>query len=99
MKYEDYEGIAQKLTTENAPEVMKTMLDAVKSDLAERDALMPVKAEQEAKIKDLQDTNIKLFLSQTGKAEQDEDTETEEEKIDKMDLKEYLDYIKESEEK
>lgn len=99
MKYEDYEGIAQKLTTENAPEVMKTMLDAVKSDLAERDALMSVKAEQEAKIKDLQDTNIKLFLSQTGKAEQDEDTETEEEKIDKMDLKEYLDYIKESEEK
>lgn len=99
MKYEDYEGIAQKLTTENAPEVMKTMLDAVKSDLAERDALMSVKAEQEAKIKDLQDTNIKLFLSQTGKAEQDEDTETDEEKIDKMDLKEYLDYIKESEEK
>lgn len=99
MKYEDYEGIAQKLTTENAPEVMKTMLDAVKADLAERDALMSVKAEQEAKIKDLQDTNIKLFLSQTGKAEQDEDTETEEEKIDKMDLKEYLDYIKESEEK
>lgn len=99
MKYEDYEGIAQKLTTDNAPEVMKTMLDAVKSDLAERDALMSVKAEQEAKIKDLQDTNIKLFLSQTGKAEQDEDTETDEEKIDKMDLKEYLDYIKESEEK
>ena len=78
---------------------MKTMLDAVKSDLAERDALMSVKAEQEAKIKDLQDTNIKLFLSQTGKAEQDEDNETDEEKIDKMDLKEYLDYIKESEEK
>ena len=99
MKYEDYEDIAQKLTTENAPEVMKTMLDAVKSDLAERDALMSVKAEQEAKIKDLQDTNIKLFLSQTGKAEQDEDNETDEEKIDKMDLKEYLDYIKESEEK
>ena len=99
MKYEDYECIAQKLTTENAPEVMKTMLDAVKSDLAERDTLMSVKEEQEAKIKDLQDTNIKLFLSQTGKAEQDEDKETEEEKIDKMDLKEYLNYIKESEEK
>lgn len=99
MKYEDYEGIAQKLTTENAPEVMKMMLDSVKEDLAERDALMSVKAEQEAKIKDLQDTNIKLFLSQTGKAAQDEDTETEEEKIDKMDLKEYLAYIKESEEK
>lgn len=99
MKYEDYEGIAQKLTTENAPEVMKTMLDAVKEDLAERDALKTVQAEQEAKIKDLQDTNIKLFLSQTGKAEQDGDEETEEEKIAQMDLKEYLAYIKESEEK
>lgn len=99
MKYEDYEGIAQKLTAENAPEVLKTMLDSVKEDLAERDALKEVQAEQEAKIKDLQDTNIKLFLSQTGKAEQDEDTETEEEKVAKMDLNEYLAYIKESEEK
>lgn len=98
MKYEDYEGIAQKLTAENAPEVLKTMLDSVKEDLAERDALKAVQAEQEAKIKDLQDTNIKLFLSQTGKAEQDEDTETEEEKVAKMDLNEYLAYIKESEE-
>lgn len=99
MNYADYEGIAQKLTTENAPEVIKTMLDSVKEDLAERDALKSVQAEQEAKIKDLQDTNIKLFLSQTGKAEQDQDTETEEEKIDQMSLDEYLAYIKESEEK
>lgn len=99
MKYEDYEGIAQNLTAENAPEVLKTMLDSVKEDLAERDALKAVQAEQEAKIKDLQDTNIKLFLSQTGKAEQDEDTETEEEKIEQMSLDEYLSYIKESEEK
>lgn len=99
MKYEDYEGIAQKLTAENAPEVLKTMLDSVKEDLEERDALKAVQAEQEAKIKDLQDTNIKLFLSQTGKAEQDEDTETEEEKIEQMSLDEYLSYIKESEEK
>lgn len=99
MKYEDYEGIAQKLTAENAPEVLKTMLDSVKEDLAERDALKAVQAEQEAKIKDLQDTNIKLFLSQTGKAEQDGDTETEEEKIEQMSLDEYLSYIKESEEK
>lgn len=99
MNYADYEGIAQKLTTENAPEVIKTMLDSVKEDLAERDALKSVQAEQEAKIKDLQDTNIKLFLSQTGKAEQDGDTETEEEKIEQMSLDEYLSYIKESEEK
>lgn len=85
MKYEDYEGIAQKLTTENAPEVLKTMLDAVKEDLAERDTLKTLQEEQEAKIKDLQDTNIKLFLSQTGKAEQDEDEEkTPDEVLDEL---------------
>lgn len=99
MNYADYEGIAQKLTTENAPEVIKTMLNSVKEDLAERDALKSVQAEQEAKIKDLRESNIKLFLSQTGKAEQDGDEETEEEKIDQMSLDEYLAYIKESEEK
>lgn len=99
MKYEDYEALAQTLTVDNAPAVMKSLLDSVKEDLGERDALVAVKEEQEAKIKDLQDTNIKLFLSQTGKAEQDEDTETEEEKVEKMDLQEYLAYIKESEEK
>lgn len=85
MKYEDYEGIAQKLTAENAPEVLKTMLDAVKEDLAERDTLKTLQEEQEAKIKDLQDTNIKLFLSQTGKAEQDEDEEkTPDEVLDEL---------------
>lgn len=85
MNYVDYEGIAQKLTAENAPEVLKTMLDSVKEDLAERDALKAVQAEQEAKIKDLQDTNIKLFLSQTGKAEQDEDEEkTPDEVLDEL---------------
>lgn len=75
MKYEDYEGIAQTLTVENAPQVVKAMLDAVKEDLGERDALQAAQAEQEAKIKDLQDTNIKLFLSQTGKADMDEEVE------------------------
>lgn len=85
MKYEDYEGIAQKLTAENAPEVLKTMLDAVKEDLAERDTLKTLQEDQEAKIKDLQDTNIKLFLSQTGKAEQDEDEEkTPDEVLDEL---------------
>ena len=85
MKYEDYEGIAQKLTAENAPEVLKTMLDSVKEDLAERDTLKTLQEEQEAKIKDLQDTNIKLFLSQTGKAEQDEDEEkTPDEVLDEL---------------
>lgn len=85
MKYEDYEGIAQTLTVENAPQVVKAMLDAVKEDLGERDALQAAQAEQEAKIKDLQDTNIKLFLSQTGKADMGEEEEkTPDEVLDEL---------------
>lgn len=85
MKYEDYEGIAQTLTVENAPQVVKAMLDAVKEDLGERDALLIAQTEQEAKIKDLQDTNIKLFLSQTGKADMGEEEEkTPDEVLDEL---------------
>ena len=85
MKYEDYEAMAQKLTPENAPELFNTMLDAVKEDLGERDALKNIQAEQEAKIKDLQDTNIKLFLSRTGKAEPEQEEEkTPDEVLDEL---------------
>lgn len=99
MKYEDYEAMAQKLTVENAPEIITSMLSAVKEDLTERDALAKSVEEQGVKIKDLQDTNIKLFLSRTGKADMDKEELTEEEKVEAMDLNEYLNYIKESEEK
>ena len=99
MKYEDYEAIVQKLTPENAPEIITSMLSAVKEDLTERDALAKCVEEQGVKISDLQNTNTKLVLSLTGKADMDKEEVTEEEKIEAMDLNEYLNYIKESEEK
>ena len=69
MKYEDYENIAKGLTTENAPDIVSQMLENIKADTESIDALTKSNAEKDAKIRDLQDTNIKLFLSQTGKAE------------------------------
>lgn len=69
MKYDEYEAIAKTLTTENAPEVVSTMLSAIKADTESIDALTKSNQEKDAKIRDLQDTNIKLFLSQTGKAD------------------------------
>lgn len=93
MKYEEYEAMAQGLTAENAPVVLQSILVGVKDDLAERDALIEQRDGMESKIKDLQDTNIKLFLSQTGEAQTEE--QTEEEKVEDMNFDEYINYLKE----
>lgn len=66
MVYEDYEKAVQGLTAENAPVIMENMLASIKEDLSERDALKTSLAESETKVRDLQDTNIKLFLSRTS---------------------------------
>lgn len=68
MKYEEYEAIAKTLTAENAPDVVKQMLDGIKADTESIEALMQSNVELDRKVRDLQDTNIRLFLSQTGKA-------------------------------
>lgn len=82
MKYEDYEAIAKKLTPENAPEIVRTMLENIKTDTENIAVLNKSIEEKEGKIRDLQDTNIKLFLSQTGKA----DDEPEEDLAEKQQL-------------
>jgi len=77
MKYEEYEAIAQTLTPENAPEVVKQLLEGIKADTTAFESMAQTNAEQDKKIRDLQDTNIKLFLSQTGKADDDSPSEEE----------------------
>lgn len=79
MKYEEYEAIAKQLTTENAPDIVKQMLDGIKEDTANIEVLMQSITDKDMKIRDLQDTNIKLFLSQTGKADDAPDADAEEE--------------------
>lgn len=90
MTYEEYETMKNELTTENAPIVVGSILDALKTDLAERDALKAEVEAKDKKIADLQDTNMKLFLNQTndesGEEEDDEekfiaDVESEIEKM------------------
>lgn len=92
MKYEEYEVMAQGLTAENAPAVLQSIMAGVKDDLDERDALIEQRDSMESKIKDLQDTNIKLFLSQTGAQTEEQ---TEEEKVEDMNFDEYINYLKE----
>ena len=76
MKYEEYEAIAKQLTAENAPDIVSQMLAGIKADTESIEALTQSNTEMDKKIRDLQDTNIKLFLSQTGKAD---DAKSEEE--------------------
>lgn len=71
MKYEEYEAIAKTLTAENAPDIVKQMLEGIKADTTAFESMAQTNAEMDKKIRDLQDTNIKLFLSQTGKADDD----------------------------
>lgn len=66
MKYDKYEEILGRLTTENAPAIMTEIKENIKTDIAEYDAMIKKMTEQENKINELRDTNMKLFLSQTG---------------------------------
>ena len=76
MTYEEYEAMKSELTPENAPIVVGGILDALKTDLAERDALKAEVEAKDKKIADLQDTNMKLFLNQTSdEGAEDEDSE------------------------
>ena len=75
MKYDEYVALAQTMTAENAPTVMGAVLEALKEDTSKIEAYEAEISAKDTKIKDLQDTNIKLFLSQTGKAEENDPDE------------------------
>lgn len=81
MKLEEYEALKQTLTAENAPVVLEEIFSNLKEDITERDSLAESIASKDAKIKDLQDTNMKLFLSIGKAAEDNQDPEDEEAKF------------------
>lgn len=68
MKLTDYTDLVNKIvsTPEEAPALANDLLKNLTDDLAVMDGLNSKIAEQQSKITDLQNTNIKLFLSQTG---------------------------------
>lgn len=77
MKYEEYES-AIRAMVEN-PDTMLTsvdgILDNLKTDLETRDALTGEVDELNARVKDLQETNIKLWISKGGEVVEEDEKE------------------------
>lgn len=78
MKYEDYESKINE-SVKNPDEASVNLLEVLselKEDLAKIETMQTVIEEKDTKIRNLQDTNMKLFLSQTSSV--DEDNEEDE---------------------
>lgn len=78
MKYEEYEKKINNAlaNADTAPTEFVSILSELKTDLTAKDTLETEKTELETRVRDLQDTNMKLYLSVTGTStEDDEDDE------------------------
>lgn len=87
MKYEDYEARVTALISnpDTAPTVAQEFLSEIKADSEAFASLEAGIAERDARIRDLQDTNMKLFLSQSAPAgEDDEEEKTADEILDEL---------------
>lgn len=87
MKYEDYEKKLNAVVA-NPDQAATAVLDILKDIKADSETFASLEAsvaEKDGRIKDLQDTNMKLFLRQTGGSEnQDEEEKTPEEVINDL---------------
>lgn len=54
------------------------VLEEIAKDYAAMESFKELNAKQEAKIRNLQDTNMKLFLAQTGQKEEEKEEEDDE---------------------
>ncbi len=100
MTYEEYEKrINGALANpDTAPTEFVNILSDLKTDLTAKDTLETEKTELETRVRDLQDTNMKLYLSVTGTSDEDEEEDEPSEGTDVVD--ELMDKLfKESEEK
>ena len=79
MTYAEYENMINRIVSEpeTAPVGAQALLDQLKTDLEAMDAAKAGISERDEKIRALQDTNIKLFMSQTGATEELEEEEPE----------------------
>ena len=78
MTYEQYEERINSAlaNVDTAPTEFVSILSELKTDLTAKDTLETEKAELETRVRDLQDTNMKQYLSVTGtSSEDDEDYE------------------------
>lgn len=75
MTNEEYRNLAKTATTENFQTVITSILDEIENDFSVIENLNEQIKVQETKIRDLQDTNQKLFLSQTGGSPKEENND------------------------
>ena len=75
MTYEEYEKrINGALANpDTAPTEFVNILSDLKTDLTAKDTLETEKTELETRVRDLQDTNMKLYMSVTGNTDEDEE--------------------------
>lgn len=72
-KYEELIKLAAN--PDKAPEALTSIIETIKSDAATFDALSKSNKELDGRIRDLQDTNTKLLLSQLGNKEETKEEE------------------------
>ena len=100
MTYEEYEKRINGAlaNADTAPTEFVDILSELKTDLTAKDALESEKTELESRVRDLQDTNMKLYLSVTGTSGEDDEEDEPAEGTDVVN--ELMDKLfKESEEK
>ena len=88
MKYDEYENLINEAlkNPDKAPVIFKQVLEELKADTTTLGTQSEKIIEQDLRIRDLQDTNMKLFLSQTSKRVEEKDVEekTGQEAIDEF---------------
>lgn len=86
MKYEDYEKKVTDLISnpEAAPVTAQEILSELKADTENIASLEAGIAERDARIRDLQDTNMKLFLSQSSQIEDEPEEKSADEILDEL---------------
>lgn len=75
MTYEEYEQRINNAlaNADTAPTEFVSILSELKTDLTAKDTLETEKTELETRVRDLQDTNMKLYLSVTGNSTEEEE--------------------------
>ena len=77
MKYEDYKSKINEVLSnpDTALANLEPVMEEIKNDLTALDSVSQENEGLKARIRDLQDTNMKLYLAQTGEAAEEETEE------------------------
>lgn len=86
MLYDDYEKRVTALISnpDQAPITAQEILSEIKTDTEKITSLEASIAEKDARIRDLQDTNMRLFLSQSTPVEDEPEEKSADEILDEL---------------